>query len=191
MRPVSRFSIALIAILLPETWSLPDPTCYEPKSGHGPALRERACMKTASALIIDYPSEFYVIHSPPSNPNFVECPLDIERDGCLFTMDYFSPTNTLHVSRRIILEAILTIQSHCIGRDKNFDGGEIWEIWESGPDEIFIRYSLQHPEPRLTGMNTSSADDSPPNENLVVPTYLNASLSRSGDINSSSIASEK
>ena len=103
-------------------------------------------------------------------------------------MDYDGPSRGLRVARSVILEAIIRIQADCIGHATNFDGGE---IIESLGDQVFIKYTLQHPEPWLTGMNTSSVDDSPPEENFVVPAHPNASLVGSGNGNSSLMASEK
>ena len=88
-------------------------------------------------------------------------------------MNFVGATTIVQVTRSTILTAILDIDSHCVGRDQNVDGGHIVEILG---DRISITYSLEHPGPRLTGMNTSTAGDSQPDENSVVPVHLNASL---------------
>ena len=183
----------LIVILLPATWSsLPDPTCYEPTSGRGPALIPLACLTTGLLFETHHPlPTYYLIHRTPPNPNFIHCPLGIESNGCLFTMDYSGhsgPFKALKISRNVITLALLAIESHCVGEDKNADGGQ---IVEEVADQVFIRFTLQHPGPRLTGLNTSSVGDSQPNENFTVPVHLNASLVRSGEINPSSMAFDR
>ena len=189
MRPMLGCSITLIAILLSESWSLPDPTCYEPTSGQGPALDSWACLSIGVDIIDHWPFLYlYLTHSTPPWPFYIRCPLEIERNGCLFKMDFFSPTAIVQVTRSTIYTAILDIDSHCVGRGKNVDGGQLVETLG---DRIFLTYSLGHPRPRLTGTNTSTVGNSQPNENSVVPAHLNASLVVSGDDNSSYIAFER
>ena len=103
-------------------------------------------------------------------------------------MDFFSPTETVKVARSMIYSAIIDIDSHCVGREVNVDGGQLVENFG---DRIFLTYSLGHPRPRLTGMNTSTGGNSQPNENSVVPAHLNASLVGSGDDNSSYFAFDR
>ena len=103
-------------------------------------------------------------------------------------MDYDGSTRIPQANRGIIVDAILNIEDHCIGEDKNADGGQ---IVESLGDQIYIKYSLQHPQPQLTGMNSSSVGDSQPNENFVLPAHPVASLVRSGDVNSSFMAFDR
>ena len=85
----------------------------------------------------------------------------------------------------MIYSAILNIDSHCVGTDKNADGGQ---LVESFGHRIFLTYSLGHPRPRLTGMNTSTVGNSQPNENTIVPAHPNASLAGSGGDSSSYVA---
>lgn len=103
-------------------------------------------------------------------------------------MDFLGPTRILEVTPTVIVEAIGDIASHCLGKENNTDGGQI--VGNLG-DDIYIRYTLQHPEPRLTGMNTSSLGDSQPNENFIIPAHLNASLARGGDDEASFVASDR
>ena len=189
MRPMLGCTITLIAILLSESWSLPDLICYEPTSGQGPALDSWACKSIGVDIIDHWPFHYlYLTHSMPPWPYFIHCPLELERNGCLFKMDFFSPTETVKVARSMIYSAIIDIDSHCVGREVNVDGGQLVENFG---DRIFLTYSLGHPRPRLTGMNTSTGGNSQPNENSVVPAHLNASLVGSGDDNSSYFAFDR
>ena len=83
--------------------------------------------------------------------------MGIENNGCLFTLDYSGPFKVLQINRNTITRALLAIESHCIGEDKNADGGQ---IVEEVADQVFIKFSLRHPVPRLTGPNTTSVGDS-------------------------------
>ncbi len=85
-----------------------------------------------------------------------------------------------------MMEATIAILAHCIGGDKNVDGGE---IVESFGNQVSITLSLRHPEPRLTGINTTSVGNSESDESFIVPANSNASLVRSGEYNSSFMAS--
>ena len=190
MRSILGYSITLIVILLSGTWSLTDPTCYEPTSGRGPALVSWACLQTGVDYVDHYPLPRYLlIHDTPPNPYYIQCPLQIERNGCAFTLDFVSPTGITQVTRLDIVDAILNIDRHCVGKKgMNVDGGQ---VVETVGDKIFRFYSLDHPGLQLNGTNTSSVGNSQPNENFVVSANLNASLVRSEDVDSGFTGSDR
>ena len=189
MRSILGCSITFIAILLSGTLSIPEPTCYEPTSGRGPALVSWACLQTGLDYMDHYPLPRYLlIHSTPPNPYYIQCPLQIERDGCLFTLDFVSPTGVTQVTQLDIADAIININRHCVGKGTNVDGGQVVETVR---DKIFRFYSLDHPGPRLNRTNTSSVGNSQPNGNFVVSANLNASLVRSEDVNSGFTGSDR
>ena len=174
MRAVLGLLITLMALLGSGSWSSSTPTCYEPTSGYGPPLLAHSCTKTGMMLIDDYPLDSYLlIHETPPNPKFISCPLKIEKDGCLFTLDYFSATSVVRIERKAIVNSILQILVSCIGHGQNADGGQ---IVDNMGNHIWIKYTLQHPE-KLARNNTASFGDTQLNENLASPTLFNASIS--------------
>ena len=159
MRLISGYSFTLIAILLSKTWSLPDPTCYEPTSGHGPMLVGSACIGTGLEFLDRYPLDYYFYtHSTPRLSNIIQCPLKIEQQGCLFALDFTDGIAAIGLPRASIVDAILAIQIKCVGRDTNVDGGEL-VVSLTNEDQSYVKYSLQHPESRLFGNNTTSQPD--------------------------------
>ena len=168
----------LMAILVSETWSSPSPICYEPTSGLGPPLLAQSCIQTATSLIEEYPLDSYsLVHRTAPNPKFIQCPLKIEKGGCLFTMDYIGATKFVQIERKFIVDAILVITANCVTHGNNADGGEVLDKLRN---HIWIKYTLQHPE-KPTGNNVTSLGDTQLNRTYVSPTSWNASLSISGD----------
>ena len=189
MRSILGCSITFITILLAGTWSLPEPTCYEPTSGRGPALVPWACLQTGLDFIDLYPLPRYLlIHRTPPSPYYIQCPLQIERNGCAFTLDFVSPTGVTQVTLLDIEDAVTNINRYCVGKGMNVDGGQ---VVETVGDKILRFFSLDHPGLQLNGTNTSSVGNSQPNEDFVVSANLNASLVRSEDVSSSFTGSDR
>ena len=179
MRPVLGLLVTFMALLVSGSWSFSTPTCYEPTSGYGPALLAHSCTATGTILIDEYPLDSYLLtHGMPPNPKFISCPLSIEKDGCLFTLDYFSATSVVRIQRKTIVDSILHILVSCIGHGQNSDGGQIVDNFGN---HIWIKYALKHPK-KLAGNNTASFGATQLNGNLARPTLLNTSIS--GDVNS-------
>ena len=186
MRAVLGFLVTFMALLVSGSWSFSPPTCYEPTSGYGPALLVRACTATGLSLIDEYPLDVYLLtHDTPPSPKFIPCPLKIEKDGCVFLLDYFSATSVVRIKRKTIVDSILHIMVNCIGHGQNADGGQIVDHFG---DYIWIKYALQHPK-KLAGNNTASLGDTQLNENLTSPTLFNASIN--GDSSSSMIVASR
>lgn len=178
----------LMAILVSETWSSPSPICYEPTSGLGPPLLVQSCIQTGMVLIDEYPLDSYsLVHRKPPNSTFIQCPLKIEKGGCLFTMDYIGATRHVQIDRKVIVDAILVITANCVTHGNNADGGE---ILDKLGNHIWIKYILRHPD-KLTGNNATSLGDTQLNGTYISPTNSNASLSISGDNNPSFMVPSK
>lgn len=69
----------------------------------------------------------------------------------------------VQINRKVILDTIVVIIAHCVGEGQNADGGEILV-----GNDIWIKYSIQHPD-TLTGNNTTSLGDTKLNETFVSP----------------------
>ena len=169
-----------MAILVSETWSFSTPTCYEPTSGLGPPLLAESCIETGVALIEELPLDSYsLVHSTAPNPAFIQCPLKIEKGGCVFMLDYIGVTRLVHIDRKVIVERLIEILAYCVVQGNNADGGE---ILDKMGNHIWIKYSLQHPD-KLTGNNAASLGDTQLNGTYISPANSKASLSMSGDNN--------
>ena len=170
-----------MAILVSETWSSLTPTCYEPTSGLGPPLLYQSCMATGLAIIEQYPLDLYtLVHYKTDNPTYIQCPLNIEISGCLFTLEFFGAIDRVRIDRQVITDAIIVILVNCVN-NPNFDGGEI----VVGKDN-WTKFSLTHP-PKLTGKNVTSLGDTQLNGTSISPAHSNADLFMSGDNNPSFI----
>ena len=139
-------------------------------------------METGLALIQEYPLNHYsLVHYKTDTPTYIQCPLKIEKSGCLFTLDFYGPTLLVRIDRKVIVDAILVILVNCFAEGKNADGGEILDL--VGKD-IWTRYSLKHPD-KLIENNATPLGDTQLNETHIGLVHLNSSLSMSGDNNPS------
>ena len=187
MRLVLGFPITLIAILVSETWSSSTPTCYEPTSGLGPPLQSQSCMETGLTLMEEYPFDSYtLVHYKTDSPAYIQCPLKIERGGCLFTLQFAGATGRVRIDQKVIVDAILVILFDCVDNE-NSDGGE---IVDPVGGNTRIRYTLRHPN-KLTGNNATLLGDSKLNDTYISPANSKARLSMSGDSNPSFMVPSK
>ena len=110
-------------------------TNMHPTNKRQPCLSYRGCR-----LAIQEFSQCYPSITPPRTPHvlthlaynprlFIKCPLMIEREGCVLTLDYKYPIprHFLHLNIENVDTYVFTLARRCVGVPGDFDGGEI--VW--------------------------------------------------------------
>ena len=177
--------ISFLTLFTPFSNSTPTksifPTCYEPTSGpYAKPLSGIACLNVANAITAKYADITWdLTHGPPIFPDWIQCPLTMERDGCYFRMDYWRPPKLRNVAlecpRHIMMSALLFINSECVMKN-NVDGGELVLRLSDGSS---ITFSLTHPPTALSGGNGTSADTADVDSNLLLNPVNNGSTGSS------------
>lgn len=126
-------------------------------------------MKIADAITANFDDMTWdLTHGPPIFWDWVHCPLNIQRGGCYFRLDYSRPSSLestpLECSRQVMISALLLITDQCVLKN-NVDGGELVLKISDGSSTIF---SLTHPPTSLSGGNKSFIDAADVDSNLLL-----------------------
>ena len=179
------------------SYSMPSPTygvayeCYEPSSGPYRQLEPHACISTALIFHKAYPKgSFSLTQGRPPNSHWLHCPLIIDFEGCVLTIDFsLRPIipKVFKISSPQVTTAVKFLNEECVIKN-NVDGGQIEERYHDGS---YIKYTLSHPSPATSNLNWSLGEAGGVRSNLIIHNTLNGGLTAEGNINSSFFASNK